>query len=149
MRRDGVALDCLREGGRTLPVPLNILVPVDWSLEENLQPSGPQGMGAAPGLAQHPSLLLATRQMHWALCTSHCKQFELWHRVAYMICSESPCHQEVNIKSVCLKPNGSACLPGSVPLAGQGSGQRAGQKQEVGLHDTCTVAAVILTAQVL
>lgn len=66
-----------------------------------------------------------------------------------MICSESPCHQEVNIKSVCLKPNGSARLPGSVPLAGQGSGQRAGQKQEVGLHDACTVAAVILTAQVL
>lgn len=49
-----MAQDCLQGGGRTLPVPLNILVPVDWSLEENLQPSGPQGMGAAPGRAQHP-----------------------------------------------------------------------------------------------
>lgn len=32
-----------------IPLSLNTVVPADWSLEENLQPRGPQDIEAAPG----------------------------------------------------------------------------------------------------
>lgn len=80
-----MAQDCLSEGlhFRFFSIPC---CQVDWSLEENLQSNRPQGIGAAPGRAQHPATIPgyapdALGSVYFPL------QFNLRHRVLYIICS--------------------------------------------------------------
>lgn len=142
-----MAQDCPREGGRTLPVPLGICqLTGPW--RNTCSPVDHEVWGQLLGEPCTPPPLLAACQVHWAFCTPTASSLSRGIELSTCLLSESPCHQEVNIKVSVSNPVGSARLPGSVPLADQGSGQRAGQKQEVGLH-ACTVAAGILTAQVL